>query len=337
MVFATASVGLMLLDQHRTQPWAYQLVLVAVVLATASPHHSIRLLRLLTVSIYLHSAISKCDYSFCAGLGRTFLLQLHDLLLGPLPAGALPWQTGAWPLLFPLGEFLIAVGLVWPGSRRWALCCATGMHVMLLAILGPWGLGHSWGVLIWNAYFIAQNLVLFGGDHKVSVNPIVGESVIDVSVSQSQSFARLIIAWAVLWPCLEPWGYCDLWPAWGLYAQHGEQLTVWISDDALKGLPAEWRETAARSLQIETFEWQLRPQQASLRLTGAPLYPQNRFQLGVLQALANRSNIGPTEISAEYLHRANRWTGVRRSIQLQNLDDIQRAAGSCWLNARPRR
>ncbi len=337
-LFAGSMIGLLLLDQHRFQPWVYQLVLVAIVLATARWQSAVGLLRLLTISIYFYSAVSKCDASFCTGLGRSFLVELTNLACGPQPAGAPFWQTGAWPVVFPVGELLIAVGLIWPVSRRSALWCATGMHLLLLVVLGPWGLRHSTGVLIWNGYFIAQNFILFGKARN-SVNQPQADSVSIERTTPSQWIARLLIGWAVFWPCLEPWGVCDVWPAWGLYAQHGEQLTVRITDRGLQRLPVAWQETATRRLEAgeETWDWQLRPQPVSLRSVWAPLYPQNRFQLGVILDVAKNAGVEPEEVSAIWYFPANRWTGTRRSVQLNSLAELERMADRCWLNARPRK
>ena len=337
-LFAGAMTGLILLDQHRAQPWAYQLVLVAVILASTPAPRAMGLLRVLTISIYFHSAVSKCDYSFCTGLGRSFLLELGHLAFGRPPAGALPWETGAWPLLFPLGELAVAVGLIWPPVRRWAVWAACGMHLILLVVLGPWGLGHSPGVLIWNFYFILQNVILFGRTSK-SVNLPVAASVNTERSSFAQWSVNLLVASVVLWPAFEPWGWCDVWPAWGLYAQHGEQLSLRLTDRGLQLVPIVWQESATRIVDMheEPGKWQLRPQAVSLKLVSAPIYPQNRFQLGLMLDLAQRSPIPPTDVSAIWYYPANRWNGARRSIQLNSLADIERAADQCWWNARPRR
>ncbi len=70
-VFISALGGLFLIDQHRLQPWAYQLALIAIVLRFAgSPQRGLVLLRVLTISIYLYSAIGKFDYQFLHTVGR---------------------------------------------------------------------------------------------------------------------------------------------------------------------------------------------------------------------------------------------------------------------------
>lgn len=334
---ASSLVGLMLLDQHRCQPWAYQLVLTALILALARYDLTVGLLRLLTVSIYFHSAVSKCDWSFCTGTGRSFLMTLQALLTGQNPA-ANAWENSYWPLLFAVGELLVAVGLIWPASRRYAVWGAAIMHLLLLLILGPWGLNHSNGVLIWNLFFILQNFALFGAGKQELVNQSVESSVAKTEFSRGSRAAIFVTAWAVLWPLAEPWGYCDLWPAWGLYAQHGERLTILVTEPALRRLPAPWQETAVRQFvnEQETGWWLLRPQPVALQRTNAPVYPQNRYLLGVAADLARKSKLPGEQISAIWYSTANRWTGQHSATKLRNLAEIEQAMSKCFWNARPR-
>ena len=42
------------------------------------------------------------------------------------------------------------------------------LHGLLLVILGPWGLDHKPGVLLWNAYFIVQDVLLLAGPVRQS-------------------------------------------------------------------------------------------------------------------------------------------------------------------------
>lgn len=58
VLFATALSVLILIDQHRLQPWAWQLLLMSCVFATRSANAT-RLLMLLTISVYFWSAVSK--------------------------------------------------------------------------------------------------------------------------------------------------------------------------------------------------------------------------------------------------------------------------------------
>src|SRR5262249_14359405 len=136
-VFSMSLLGLILLDQHRLQPWAYQFLLIALILTNLSPQKAIVWLRLLTISIYVHSAISKLDLSFWDGLGASYL----QSLLGNMGIAVDGWPLPARRLavaLLPVGELIIAVGLWRWRSRWWALVGAVVMHLVMLICLGPW-------------------------------------------------------------------------------------------------------------------------------------------------------------------------------------------------------
>ena len=76
LLFAAATARMVALDQLRLQPWAYQFMLMAVVLALAERNAAFALLRLLIVAFYFHSALTKFDYSFLHTLGQQFLAVL---------------------------------------------------------------------------------------------------------------------------------------------------------------------------------------------------------------------------------------------------------------------
>lgn len=389
-LFTACGCGLVLLNQQRAQPWMYHFLLLAVVLAEAPTQRIPALLRVLTVSLYFHSGLSKLDLSFCQGLGDAFwqtgraVLQLKAVNPGPNP--------NLWPLLFPIGEILIAAGLAWPATRRTALLAACLMHVGLLVLLGPWGMNHRPGVLLWNAYFILQNLILFGTSdstrtpgsasktpvlHEISnsnTNPEFphspaktiadaessdrvnsGASTSKPAQDHDKSLAaktqpttwrlvivRVLIGFVVVWPFTEPWGICDVWFAWGLYAEHGEQLTIKVNETGFEKLSPIWRNSAAplsNDFDPESHhvqEWRLRPKSVSLDRIHAPVYPSNRFMLGVALEIASANGLQDNEISGEYQYPANRWSGIRKTRTLKNLKDIQQAANNCWFNAHPR-
>ncbi|MCA9022861.1 MAG: hypothetical protein KDA74_22080, partial [Planctomycetaceae bacterium] len=149
-------------DQHRLPPWAYQFAVGFLLLTCLKPPRAIRLFRLFVISIYFYSALSKCDASFVHTLGP----QLVKGLFTGMGVSTAYWSERTITLIaasFPVAEFLIAVGLFFSRTRPWALWAAVSMHVCLILSVGPWGLNHHGGVLIWNLYFILQDLILFSG------------------------------------------------------------------------------------------------------------------------------------------------------------------------------
>jgi hypothetical protein len=160
--FLTSVPLLLLLDQHRLQPWGWQMLICAGIIALSrSPQLSLRCLRWFTISIYLWSAVSKLDWGFVEGHGQ--------LLISGL-AKSLGLTSAMWPetlrntlaVTLPVGEFGVAVLLAIPAAQQIGLWSAIAMHLALILTLGPTGLGHEWGVLIWNVYFIVQAWLLFG-------------------------------------------------------------------------------------------------------------------------------------------------------------------------------
>ncbi|QDU12201.1 MauE/DoxX family redox-associated membrane protein [Gimesia aquarii] len=338
-------------DQHRIQPWAYQFALGFLILMFLKPPRAIRVFRFFVISIYFYSAFSKCDLSFVQTLGR----QLVEGLFLAIGISTEYWsdQTLSWiAASFPVAEFLIALGLLIPRTRQWAFWGAVSMHVCLIIAVGPWGLDHHQGVLIWNAYFILQDCFLF---HKrfngVPVLKKKGPADSNsINTDQSISFksvvgwerAVMVIAWfAMLAPLFEPTGYYDHWPAWGLYASHHDRVTLLIDEDAKLDLPSSLRpfvgppEPFSRWCRVRVDRW-------SLAELGVPVYPQARFQLGVAIAVGRtlehekqKSNDLP-QIKLLLEGAANRLTGKRKMNDYTGLKQVEKLTNRFWFNALPR-
>jgi hypothetical protein len=334
LVYVAAIACLVLADQHRLQPWVYQLSLLALILAVLPPHEAIAWARLLVVSIYFYSALSKLDWTFFeAGGGQivdglwTFL-HLHHEQVEPsqrIMAGS-----------FALGELLVAAGLCWRRTRRAALVASVAMHVLLLAALSSWGAGHKPGVLLWNVYFIAQNIVLFGvaGERKQPAEIACDSHLNSHRRSLARLAARGLVLFAVLFPLSEPFGICDVWPAWAVYATAPERLRVYITAADAGRLPAGVRAyvDAPRFLDGRCL---VRIDRWSLEATQAPLYPQNRFRLGVALALAQAAG-AEESVHVEIDGPANRWTGRRSTHTLTGSAAIATELDRDWLNGFPR-
>ena len=58
LLIPAAWIVLVLIDQHRLQPWAYEFAIVGVILALTRSSLGLRLLRILVISIYLYSALA---------------------------------------------------------------------------------------------------------------------------------------------------------------------------------------------------------------------------------------------------------------------------------------
>lgn len=308
------AVGLAVLfvaDQHRLQPWAWQFFVLSVCAAMGGLRGLVVGARWLAISIYAWSALSKCDVAF---------VEMMSSWLGSAPGTSWQWgsrpyaswlprslaETVAW--IMPIGELLVASLLAWPRWRRAGLVASWCLHLSLLGWLGPWGLRHSWGVLGWNLYFLVQNGVLFW-PRGISDQPLVMKSALRGGSAWGQRGAVTCLIAAIIWPSLEPWGYCDAWLGWAVYVPRFEQVTIWIDAAACEHLPAEVRrhvETpAAWYLAPEGTSAQVRVGEWSLQSLGVPVYPQPRFLVGVGLDLAVR--FGCEHIAVVRSRRAGRW------------------------------
>lgn len=332
LICAFSTLGLVAIDQHRLQPWVWQFVIVAFVLGLADGQVATLAWRWLIISIYAWSAWSKIDIGFFHGHGR-FLID------GFLQAVPIAKPTEFWPESFrmgmtaaiPLFELLIAIGLAWPRTRKVSVLGAAGMHLFLLLALGPWGHGHQPGVLIWNLFFLVQNGVLFRVSSQAPTETI---SVAQIpQLTRPNRLAFLIVSAAIIWPAFESAGYCDHWPAWAVYAARPERVSLSIHATELAKLPPSLNPYLVREPRPD--DWQpFRLDRWSLATVQAPLYPQDRFQVGVALGLARRFDLNQIQLIIE--GPANRWTGQRTIHRYSGLESINRLAGTFRCRAQPR-
>jgi hypothetical protein len=356
IVFAAATVLLILIDQHRLQPWAYQFAVIAIVLAAVPPRRAFVLLRWITVSIYVWSAIAKIDFTFLHTLGQ----QLTSALAGLAGIAIDNWSptsrlTCAWT--FPIIELIVAAGLCVPLDarpllRRCVLGLLVAMHVALLLALGPLGLGHQPAVLVWNVWFIAQGLLLFGFPPSPAASDETTGAA-DRQLSWRRELAdvvvELLVAAVIFLPALNFFDRFDHWPAWGLYAPRNSRALVFVPAHVDTGSspvsmvstdadPSTDRDRGAEVAQAVSFhnDWkQIRLDLWSLQSLAVPIYPQDRFQLAVADAtIRQRRWEDSFQIVLE--SPADRRTGQRRRQVIRTLAELRAAQQRYLLNARAR-
>ena len=358
-ILAISGGTLLLLDQHRLQPWAYQFAWIIFVLATAPAGRAFMLIRLLTIGIYFWSAISKFDATFLATTGPDLLRGLwHTLALDPHLLDGNAAARLAWGL--PLGELAVACLLAIRWTRRFGLLASIVMHGLLLVVLGPWGLDHQPGVLLWNLYLIGQNLLLFGprsepaagGDRHwpaffISRNALASGSSRNcrkpwasahrlmrrgarLMNNRGRGLIEIAVALALLLPILEPFGWFDHWPAWAVYAPGAERVTLLVDSAAAERLP-ESIQAHLGPPQWPHGRQVVRTDLWSLRAVSAPIYPQGRFRAAVALAIIEKYqlDVAATLIVAS---RADRLTGQRTVRTFHGAEAITRHAASYWVN-----
>ena len=308
LLFSIAFAVLISLDQNRLQPWAYHFVILGLLIGLAGSK-SIPLIRLLAISIYVYSAISKFDYQFVHTVGD----QMLSTILGFAGVETAHWDQqlrSGLVLILPLGELLVGVGLAVPRFRKFAAVAATVLHVALLIILGPWGLGHQPGVLIWNLFFIFQALILFWPSTKED-----DQTSFAIPIHHTPRAAFFAACFVLCFPLTQWIGICDHWPAWQVYSPSSSRAQL-LNDRSV----SQW----------------------SLEELGVPVYPQMRLQLAVAMAVVERATEdngrgqrGRSQI--ELRHQSNRFTGERFNEFLTGPDQFKMKQSKFWLNMRARK
>jgi len=329
-LFVLSACWLIVADQHRFQPWLYQFLLATIVMAVVPAKRALPLVRLLVVGIYFHSAVSKFDFGFIDSEGHLFLTGLlHNfgLNFGNWPPAVVKFFVAA----MPAGELLVAVLLCFSRTRPVAVWAAIIMHGTLMLALGPWGLNHKPGVLLWNVFFIVQVFLLFGsmktrGEDNGDPEP--------PEMNWQVRFAQILVGLAVCLPFFESFGLWDTWPSWGLYATRQSQVKVYVHEDERGQLPTELKQHVSEPpfsgpwCRVQIDRW-------SLAAVNAPIYPQDRYQLGVAWKISEQLT------DAENLRvivegQANRFTGQRTETELIGFVALQTEAARYWFNVQPR-
>jgi hypothetical protein len=351
--FLTSVPLLLVLDQHRLQPWVWQMLIWGSVIALSrSSRQTLNYLRWLTISVYFWSAVSKLDWAFVEGHGQVLLSGLAD----SVGLSSAMWSESLRRTLaaaMPIGELAVAILLLLRRTRWIGLWAAVAMHAALILALGPTGLGHEWGVLLWNAFFIANAWLLFrSGEPQTAVEPQASAGEPRASAWGSFAGERsthpqtdvwgspevwgspgAVVAWlAALLPALSLVGWWDWWPSWAVYSSQPAVVRMLVHEDDIERLPPSLRPHVGPPPPLS--DW--RPVNLdgwSYARCWCPMYPQQRYRLAVIAALSAQAEIEPR---VEIRSSPDRWTG-QRTEQTLSADELSQRLLFYWCNTSPRR
>jgi hypothetical protein len=326
-----------LVDQHRLQPWAYQSFFYALIFCTMNSISGRKWIMPLAASIYVYSAAGKFDFQFQHTVGQDLIAALANLL-GGLPENLNAETTTRLALLFPTIELLAGLGLYLPKTRRLSVVVLISMHISLLILLGPWGLDHSNGVLLWNLMLIAQAYFLFWLRPSIQPTPQEPKSADQTVPQTNHGRARSITTWcvkllvllAILSPLLERYGYWDHWTSWSLYSPHTSRADIELHRSVMENLDPQLIQFLEEDEDNDGWH-RLSLESLSLTNRFVPIYPQARYQLAIANQLCSSSDLD-TEIRVKLRGVADRWTGKRRESRLIGKQQIQEACKNFWLN-----
>jgi hypothetical protein len=304
IIMIAALVALIILNQHRLQPWAWFLIL-ATIATSARADYALSAMCWLLFGVYFFSGLSKLDPHFLGGGGAWLL----DGLLKPFGSSTKTLRPGGMEVLLwtmPVGEIITAFCVLIPRFRFIGFFLVVAMHGALVMALGPFGLDHKPGVLLWNGTFqlLALPLLWRASSSKEEVH------------WQPRILGTAVVTGAIVLPCFgTQWApIVDQWPSWSVYAMWWDQPIVVFGPADKGSVPTELREhlspTNGKMSSTSPYQNIVRLDRWSLAATGAPIYPQDRFQLGVVNAL--RSHSGLDQIMLIHRHQAQGfWFNTR--------------------------
>ncbi len=248
-VFVAIACGFALCDQSRWQPWFYQYVfmLIALGLLYAKPDSAERrdsaldACRWIVAAIYFWSGIHKAN--------ATFVHESFPWMIEPfirfLPGIA---SRGLTSLGFatPAIEAAVGIGLLTRRFRKAAVIAAVGMHLFILASIGPQA--HNWDSVVWpwNLAMAWSVVLLFwreeGGVRKPKS---VYQTVVLIlfGIAPALSFVNLL----------------DGYPSFSLYSGNNNSATIYMSDTVAGRLPDGIQEQIdvndSEVDELDLFEW----------------------------------------------------------------------------------
>lgn len=269
------SLVLAVSNQHRLQSWHWLTMLNLGWLIVLPRKDLLTAMRHTVAAVYVCSALSRISLTPEQGVSGIIVRQLLELV------GQSGWEMGALQIarlchLMTLGEFLIGLLLVSPKTQRWGAVGAILLHSSLLLALGPLGLNHHAGVLLWNLCFLCLVPILFPFRRTMEKA--------DSAYAPSRT-AVLVATW--LFPLSGLIGIADNWPSWQLYSSRPESWILSVHESDREHFPETVRNAIADPAPLS--EWcVVKLDRWSLEQTRSPMYPEDRFQRAVIEKLLSQ-------------------------------------------------
>ncbi|MFO0975078.1 MAG: hypothetical protein U0996_01705 [Planctomycetaceae bacterium] len=254
-------------NQHCLQAWHWLFMIVMTFAATLRPSKFFPSLMLVLAGVYLCSGLSRITLSTQPNATEMIVQAIMKFCLPANIAGDLQW-IHRLAIVAACGEILAGVLLFSRRTQRMGLILACVMHLCLILALGPFGLKHHWGVILWNVCFLCLlPLVVVKPDMKQPVRFPIADAWPGICVLTFSLSGLLSIS--------------DNWPSWQLYSSRPETWELWLDSSTAEQLPVPLKKYVASG--TLTGDWVvLKLDRWALDATGAPIYPEDRFLCAVI-------------------------------------------------------
>ena len=148
-------------DISRLQPWVFiqTAILWTVCIPPSSKKGSRKTMTAVVIILagtYFWSGLQKLNIAFLTEIAPWFLEGIGIDGLRPVQSELQSIANGELPsryyglLLMPIIEILIGLGLLMQRSRKLAAYMGIAMHVLIIAVIGPWSKEYNYIIIPWN-------------------------------------------------------------------------------------------------------------------------------------------------------------------------------------------
>lgn len=254
-----------LLDQSRWQPWEYQFILMACAFVFIKEERKLLFSwQLIMSALFFFSGLSKCNSAFIHDIWQSLILRnwLH--------VGVHNIWVARFGYLLPLIEIAAGVGLLIRGSRKLSVIVLTGMHAVILLMLGPLGLNRNAVIWPWNILMpVLLALLFYKQDFQFRL------------LRTAPVFNLVIITCCWILPWFQLAGYWDKYLSGVLYAGGVEQLFICTDNGTalreMKNYTAGEFRIIPCSPVISVYKWGI------TEMNTAP-YPEPRIYRAIIKA-----------------------------------------------------
>ncbi len=266
-----------LLDQNRWQPWEYQyiFIILALIINKKNDTNAFTTIVFILITFYFFSGINKCNAVFSKDVlhqlsqariitsGNFYLYNLITYHLGCI-AGSI--------------EILLGIGLIFYRFRKWTAIFLIIMHLLIIAIFGPFGINYDVIIWPWNILMIAILYLFFLSNHPVLIN----------FNSLLKGWNKLYIILFGILPILNFFGYWDFYLSASLFSYKPPDMYICVhnfkKEKALNhfALQNENKNLCdSNSILINVRSW-------SFDELKVPAYPETRVYKNIKEQLLKR-------------------------------------------------
>ncbi len=313
------------LNQHRLQAWHWLFLVLVAQTQIVHKDHKTFVRRITFAAVYIFAALSRIGPGIADGVS---VQMLSTVFRSPGVSHLLTNDTFIFAACAAMSliECSVGVGLLFAGTRRFAVPAAMLMHASLIGILGPWGLNHHWGVVLWNVFFICAIPLVFSSAPQ------------NAHEASNQSSPKLrhrpgtivVILFVVATPLSGLFSIADNWPSWQLYSPRPEVVRLFVKSSATEQLPETVRPFVGQPAPLQ--DWcPVQIHRWCLETVQTPMYPEDRFQLGIILWLIQ--DIDPKSVRVTIDSAGSPYWTDRKRTELNGADQVLARANQHLLNS----